>query len=154
MKRLLYLMSIVVFAAGLSSCNKESDPEPLPVVGKWKSDIIRRSGLTGDFAIGNVDIDALKVYGLDVNFDVKTDNSFSGSDRSGGVVTPFNGTWDYSGTDLKMKYDNGEEETFSYDASKNQLLSEQFTVPDTLINPRTNVATPVTYNLQIIFSKQ
>ncbi|MFC5412451.1 hypothetical protein ACFPMF_24210 [Larkinella bovis] len=154
MKRLLYLVCVVVFAAGLSSCNKDSDPEPAPVVGKWKSDIIRRSGLTGDFAVGNVDIDALKVYGLDVNFEVKTDNTFAGTDRSGGVVDPFNGTWTYSGTDLTFKYDAGGEEKLTYDAAKSQLLGEQFTVPDTLINPKTNVATPVTYKLQIIFSKQ
>ncbi|GAB3319576.1 hypothetical protein GCM10027299_12200 [Larkinella ripae] len=156
MKRLLYLICGVVFAAGLSSCNKGSDdPEPLPIVGTWATDRIRLGGLPAPYTSSNgQELDALTQFGISASFQLKNDKTFTETDRSGGTVVDFDGTWDYAGTALTKKYSDGDEVTLSYDEAKSQLLSEAFAVQDSLLNPTTKKAELVSFTLQLVYKKQ
>ncbi|RAJ94018.1 hypothetical protein LX87_03902 [Larkinella arboricola] len=156
MKRLLYLICVVVFAAGLVSCNKDNDdPTPDPVVGTWSSDRVRIGGLPAPYSSENGrELDALTQFGINTSFVIKSDKTFTETDRSGGIVDDFDGTWEFSGTELTKKYSDGDEVSLTYDAAKNQLLSETFAVQDSLTNPTTSKLELVSYTLQLVYKKQ
>ncbi|GAB3907535.1 hypothetical protein GCM10028803_41440 [Larkinella knui] len=152
MKRLLYLISVVVFAAGLSSCNKDDDPAPDPVVGKWASDRVRISGLPAPFTASNgQELDALTQFGISTSFEIKSDKTFTETDRSGGTVVDFEGTWVYTGTELTKNYSDGDIIKLTYDDTKKQLLSETIAVQDSLVNPTTSKRQLVSFTLQLVY---
>ncbi|QHW00571.1 hypothetical protein [Spirosoma endbachense] len=157
MKRYIYLFSLVISLAGLNSCSKSSDPAPDPVVvGKWASDYLLTSGFVAPYTSSN----ALKlnplVYGINDVYDIKSDKTFVVTDRSTSVIQTFPGTWDYSGTQLNLKYNDGNTETLTYDASTTpaHLSFAPVAVQDTLQNPTTKVKEVVKFNLQLVYTKQ
>lgn len=155
MKRFLYLICVVVFAAGLSSCNKDDDPAPDPVVGTWATDRVRIGGLPAPYSSDNGrELDALTQFGINTSFEINNDKTFTETDRSGGVVTDFDGTWEYTGTELTKKYSDGDEVTLTYDEAKNQLLSETIAIQDSLLNPTTSRPELVSFTLQLVYKKQ
>ena len=156
MKRYLQIICLTLTIALLQAC-KGNDPEPVqPVVGKWSSDRIRISGLPAAYASSNGEYDAFTEFGIRNEFEVKTDKTFTGSDRSGVQIQDFEGTWDYSGTDLTLKYSDGDEQTLTYDASgsKARLLTEAFATQDSVQNPTTKQIEVVKYNIQLVYAKQ
>lgn len=156
MNRLLYLFGVLVISAGINAC-KSSDPEPAPaVVGKWASDRIRISGLVAPYTSSNGEYDAFVDYGVRTNFEVKTDKTFTGDDRSGNQVVDFKGTWDYTDPRLTLKFDDGSDENLTYDATGNKprLLSEAFATQDSVRNPTTQQVEVVRYNIQLVYVKQ
>ncbi|WP_128545828.1 lipocalin family protein [Larkinella soli] len=155
MKRLLYLFSLVVLTAGLNSCKKDSDPQPDPVVGSWKLDRIRTAGFSGAFASFNGDNDPA-LFDYQDSFTVKTDKTFAGTVRTSGRVVDYNGNWEFSGTQLSLKNDQGAEDRYTLDATKTpaQLLSETIATSDSLRNPTTNKIEVVNYSLQLVYTKQ
>ncbi len=156
MKRYVYVLCLMVSFAGLNSCKKESEPEPIPpVVGKWSSDYILWSGLSGAFAAGNGQKVNPLVYGISDSYDIKADKTFSLTDRSGAVIASFPGTWEYTGTELSLKYDDGDQAKLNYDGSTStpHLTSAVIAVEDSLMNPTTKKAEFVKYNVQLVYSK-
>lgn len=127
MKRLLYLISVVVFAAGLASCNKDDDPTPDPVVvGRWDLNHVKTSGFT-NANLNNLTLDLyyLQFYGS--RLDIYSDNTFVRNDRQEFAVGDFSGTWTYTNDKLTLKYDDGSaDETLTYTKNKNleELASE------------------------------
>ncbi|WP_460913975.1 hypothetical protein [Spirosoma areae] len=156
MKRYVYVLCLLVSFAGLNSCKKESDPQPEPVVGKWSSDYVLWSGLTGAFAAGNGQKVNPLVYGINDNYEIKADKTFILTDRSGAVITPYPGTWDYTGTVLNLKYDDGDQAKLNYDGSTTtpHLTSDVIAVSDSLTNPTTKKTELVKFSVQLVYSKQ
>lgn len=154
MKRLLYVCSLVVMLAGLGACEKDDAEPQAPVVGRWASDRVRIGGLPAAYAADNGrELDAEDVFGLKVSFDLNADKTYKGTDRSGGTVDDFSGTWEYTGTELTMKADDGNEDKLTYDEVKAQLLSEAIAVQDSFINPTSKKPELVRFNLQIVYSR-
>lgn len=157
MKRFLYILCVTVSLASLNACKKGSDPEPVaPVVGKWTSDYVLWSGLVAPFTAGNGQKVNPLYYGISDIYDIKADKTFIYTDRSGAVIQPFPGTWDYSGTELNLKYDSGDSEKLTYDASSGTplLLFPVATSQDSLTNPTTKKNEFVKHNVQLVYSKQ
>ena len=119
MKRYLYSFCLIVALSGLSACSKSNDPAPVsPVVGRWE---LNKALLSG-FVAPNTSLNGI---GLDLynnsifspynsRIDIRSDNTFLDNAKSGGVVVDVNGTWDYSNSQLTLKYDSGDSETFTY----------------------------------------
>lgn len=147
-------MSLVVTLAGLNSCTKDNDePQPEPVVGKWKTDIVRLRGLTGAFTTYNKDYVVEQLLGFSSSVEVKTDKTFKETSR-GLTVESLTGTWAYSGSTLDLKYDNGDDQKLTYDATENQLLSDVIPAQDSLPNPTTGRNELKSFTLQIVYSKE
>ncbi|MFD1140738.1 lipocalin family protein [Larkinella insperata] len=127
MKRLLYLISVVVFAAGLASCNKDDDPTPPPVVvGRWDLNHVRTSGFTSA-NLNNLTLDLYYLQFYSSRLDVYSDNTFVRNDRQEFAVGDFSGTWTYTNDKLTLKYDDGSaDEVYTYTKNKNieELSSE------------------------------
>ncbi|GAB3261306.1 hypothetical protein GCM10027347_26260 [Larkinella harenae] len=121
MKRLLYLISIVVFAAGLSSCNKDEDPAPPAVVGRWDLNHGKTSGFANT-QLNNLMLDLYYIDFYGSRIDIYGDNTFRQNDRQEFAVGDFTGNWEFTNNQLKLKYDDGDEQTFTY--SKNGNLEE------------------------------
>ncbi|GAB3918723.1 lipocalin family protein [Larkinella terrae] len=155
MKRLLYLISVVVFAAGLNSCNKSSDPAPDPVVGKWELSRIRFSGYATPYTSLNGD-EAPDAYGIKNSLTINNDKSFAGKSTSNGRIADYKGTWDVASTKLNLKYDDGDSETLNLDTSgqPNLLLTDAFSAVDSLQNPTTKKIEAVPFKYQFIYEKQ
>lgn len=157
MKRLLYLICVVVFAAGMSSCNKEDDPAPSPVVGKWSIDRARYSGFTGDFVSlnGDEDLSNPTVTGYRDDIDIKNDNTYSGTERANGSVFDYKGTWTLTSNNLVLKEDAGSEFKYTYDNSTtpNQLLGEIAARSGRFMNAKKDTVT-VKYSVQLIYAKK
>lgn len=157
MKRFLYILCVTVSLSGLNACKKDADPEPIPeVVGKWTSDYILVSGLVAPYAASNGQKINPLVYGISDVYDIKSDKTFVVTDRSTAVIQSLPGTWDYTGNNLNLKYDGGDSETLTYDASSGTplLLYPVAAVQDTLTNPTTKQDEVVKFNLQLVYSKQ
>lgn len=157
MKRFLYILCVTVSLAGLSACKKGSDPEPVaPVVGKWASDRVKISGLPAPYNAENGEYDAFTEFKIRTNIELLADKTFTGNDRSGGPISDFKGSWDYSGTDLTLKLSTGADRKLTYDGSTtpNRLLSQIVSLQDSIPNPTTKKIDVVKYNLQVIYSKQ
>jgi hypothetical protein len=155
MKRLLYLISVVVLATCLNSCNKSDDPTPDPVVGKWELSRIRFSAYPAPYTSLNGD-EAPDAYGIKNSLTVSTDKSFSGKSTSNGRIADYKGTWDVSSSKLNLKYDDGDSETLNVDTSSqpNLLLTDVFTATDSLRNPTTSKIEAVPFKYQFIYEKQ
>jgi hypothetical protein len=158
MKRFLYILCVTVSLSGLNACKKDSDPEPTAaVVGSWTIDRIRYTGFTGVYASENGDTDATDVsFPLKDNFTVKSDKTFQRTVRLYGQVADFTGNWEFSNNEMSVKYNDGDEETYTLDASKdpNQLLTAVTAVSDSLTNPTTQKGELVRYNVQYVYSKK
>lgn len=126
MKRLLYLICVVVFAAGLSSCNKDDDPAPDPVVvGRWDLNHVKTSGFS-NANLNNLTLDLyyLQYYGS--RLDIYRDNTFRRNDRQEFAVGDFTGNWTYTNDKLTLKYDDGSSDeilTYSKDGNLEELSS-------------------------------
>lgn len=156
MKRYLYFLSFVVLLGGLDACKKGSDPEPdAPVVGSWKLDRIRFGGYVAPYTSNNGDEDPAN-YGLQNNFTIKNDKTYSGTSRSNGRVGDYVGSWDFTSNTLTLKDDKGNSVPYTLDAAKTpaQLLGQVIATTDTLINPTTNKKEGVKINFQLIYAKQ
>jgi hypothetical protein len=96
------------------------------------------------------------IYGIQDTYDIKADKTFTLTDRSSAIIQNYPGTWEYSGTDLLLKYNDGNEDKLIYDATGGTpLLSFPVAaVSDTLTNPTTGKAELVKFNLQLVYSKQ
>lgn len=158
MKRFLYILCVTISLAGMNACKKAADPEPIPpVVGKWASDYLLISGLVAPYASSNGRKINPLVYGISDVYDIKSDKTFVVTDRSTAVIQSFPGTWDYTGTELNLKYDAGDSEKLTYDAPSSgspSLLFPVAAVQDTLVNPTTQKKELVKFNLQLVYSKQ
>lgn len=156
MKHYVYVLCLVVTFTGLNSCKKAADPAPIPVIGKWASDYILISGFVAPYTANNGQKLNPLVYGISDVYDIKSDKTFVVTDRSTAVIQELPGTWDYTGTELTLKYDKGDSEKLTYDASgtKPQLVYPVQAVQDTLVNPTTKLKEVVKFNLQLVYSKQ
>ena len=157
MKRYVYVLCLMVSFAGLNSCSKSSDPAPDPVVvGKWASDYLLTSGFVAPYTTSNAKQLNPLVYGINDNFEIKSDKTFVLTDRSSTVIQTYPGTWDYSGTELSLKYNDGTSEKLTYDGTgaKPHLAYPVVAVSDTLVNPTTNKKELVKFNLQLVYTKQ
>ncbi|WP_461115618.1 hypothetical protein [Spirosoma jeollabukense] len=122
MKRYVYVLCLAVAFAGLSSCSKNNDPEPVsPVVGRWELN----RGLLSGFVAPNTALNGagLDLYNYDFGsyssrIDIRTDKSFLENIKSDGGVGDATGTWDYTNTSLTLSYDNGDKETYTYTSNK------------------------------------
>ncbi|GAB3505511.1 hypothetical protein GCM10027341_37260 [Spirosoma knui] len=156
MKRFLYTFCLVALLVGLNSCKKDEAAPAPAVVGKWSSDFLLTSGFVAPYADNNgLKLNPL-LYGINDVYDIKADKSFVLTDRSSAVIQTFPGTWDYTGTELNLKYDDGNTEKLTYDAANGtpRLAFPVVAVSDTLQNPTTKLNEVVRYNIQLIYSKQ
>ena len=155
MKQFILFVCLLVSSAALNSCSKSSDPDPV-VVGTWKLDRIRTSGFVAPYTSNNADNDPLTVFGIQDNFTVKNDKSFSGTFRSNGSISDYSGSWDYSSTTLTLKDTQGNSDAYTYDGTKTpvQLLGTVNATSDSLTNPTTKKVELVKYSYQFIYVKQ
>lgn len=155
MKKYLYVICLMVGFAGLNSCSKSGDPAPEPVVGTWKLDRIRFGGYVAPYTSLNGDEDPTQ-YGLQNVFTIKTDKTYSGTNRSAGKVTDYSGNWDFSNNTLTLKDAIGNSSPYTLDATltPNQLLTDAVATTDTVINPTTKLKEGVKINFRFIYTKQ
>ena len=155
MKHYLYVLCLAAAIVGLDSCSKSSDPAPEPVVGAWKLDRIRFGGYVAPYTSNNGDEDPAQ-YGLQNNFTIKSDKTFTGTNRSQGKVTDYSGNWDFTNSTLTLKDDKGNSMPYTLDATvtPNQLLTDLVATTDTLINPTTNKKEGVKINYRFVYTKQ
>ncbi|MGV3558284.1 lipocalin family protein [Larkinella arboricola] len=122
MKRLLYLICVVVFAAGLASCNKDDDPTPPPaIVGRWDLNHVKTSGFA-NAQLNNLTLDPYFLEFYSSRIDIYTDNTFRQNDRSEAFVGDATGNWEFANNQLTLKYDDGDQQVLTY--SKNGNLEE------------------------------
>lgn len=159
MKQFIAFLCLVTLSAGLNSCSKSNDPTPDPVVvGSWKLDRVRTSGFVAPYASANTDNDPLTVFGIQDNFTVKNDQNktFTGTFRSNGNISDYNGNWDFTGSTLTLKDTQGSTDIYTIDDTKTpiQLLGTAISTSDSLTNPTTKKVELVKYTVQLIYVKQ
>jgi len=157
MKSYLYSLCFMVAVVGITSCSKNNDPAPEPVVGSWKLDRIRTSGFVAPFSTvyPNGDNDPTLLDYQDT-FTIKSDKTLTGTVRTSGRVIDYDGSWEFTNNTLTLKDDQGNSDDYTLDAAKSpaQLLGKAFAVSDSLTNPTTKKRELVKYNLQFVYSKQ
>ncbi|MGA0559584.1 hypothetical protein ACO2Q8_23190 [Larkinella sp. VNQ87] len=122
MKRFLYLLCVVVFAAGLTSCNDDDEPAPPPaVVGRWDLNHIKTSGFSNS-QLNNLTLDLYYLNFISSRIDIYSDNTFRENFRQEFSVGDFTGNWEFANDQLTLKYDDGDEQTYTY--TKNGNLEE------------------------------
>ncbi|AUD05134.1 hypothetical protein [Spirosoma pollinicola] len=151
MKHSVYVICLMVSFLGLTSCNKTSDPVPVPaVVGRWE---LNRGLLSGFPTTANINGAALDLYYFESygsTIDIYSDNTFNENYKSV-TVEDAAGTWDFSNNTLTLKYDVGDEGTFTYSKNKNiEELAASKPVSYTL--PVSTTATAAG-QLQLIYRK-
>ena len=122
MKRYIYVLCLAVSFSVLTSCSKSSDPAPAsPVVGRWELNRGLLSGFVAPYtSLNSVGID---LYNYDFGsytsrVDIRSDQSFIDNYKSGGEVKDVYGTWDYTNSQLTLKYDDGTTDTYAYTSTK------------------------------------
>lgn len=155
MKQFIAFLCLVTLSAGLNSCSKSSDPDPV-VVGTWKLDRIRSSGFVAPYTSLNGDNDPLSVFGVQDNFTIKNDKTYTGTFRSNGTISDYNGNWDLSSNTLTLKDTQGNSDVYTLDETKTptQLLGAVINTSDSLTNPSTQRPELVRYTLQLVYTKQ
>jgi hypothetical protein len=155
MKKYLYVICLVAAFGGMVSCSKNNDPAPDPVVGTWKLDRIRTSGFVAPYTGYNADNDPT-IFNYQDMFVTKTDKTFTGTQRSNGVVLDYSGNWESTASTLTLKDSQGNTDVYTLDATKTpvQLLGAVVATGDSLTNPTTKKVELVKYNIQLVYLKQ
>ena len=119
MKRFLYTLCLVALLTGLSSCSKNNDPAPTsPIVGRWE---LNRGLLSGFPSTTNYNGNSVDLYlfeSIGSTIDIFSDNTFNENLRKGGVGDA-GGTWEFNNNSLTLKYDSGDQDTYTYSKNKN-----------------------------------
>ena len=154
MKRFLYILCVTVSLAGISSCKKDADPEPLPVVGRWNLERVRFSGYPAPFTSLNADRPS-SAFGISASFNVKDDKSFTETVNNGIQVSDFKGTWDFTNNTLQLKYDDGDSEEYQLDTTQDpaQLISAAVSDTDSLQASATSPVQVVPYSYQFVYTR-
>lgn len=155
MKRYVYVLCLMVAFAGLNSCKKSADPIPDPaVVGKWTLGRIRFSEYPAPFTSLNVDRPTGS-YGISGVFTIKNDKSFSETFNSPTQVLDNKGTWDFTNNTLSLKYDDGTNDTYTLDSTKDpiQLVSAATSSTDSLQATATSPVQVVPFKYQFVYTK-
>jgi hypothetical protein len=148
-------MCLIVSMVVVNSC-KSNDPEAQPaVVGTWKLNRIRFSGYPAPFTSLNAD-EASNQYGFDGNFTVKSDKTFNETFNNNGRISDLDGTWEFTNNELQLKYEDGSDDTYQLDTSREpiKLISTAAAATDSLRNPQTNAVQAVPFKFQFIYEKQ
>jgi hypothetical protein len=153
-KNFLLLALVFAFSLVLSSCKKDNDPAPPPVIGKWNLDQILLSGFPSPYqSLNNRGIEP-NVFGLNYTFTVNADKKFTYRFSDGALISQGTGTWEYSGTNLTLNYEDGDSETYTYDQTKQQLSDSPSAVTLPLQNPNTGANENVRGQASSIYKKQ
>lgn len=154
MKRFLYILCVTVSLAGVSSCKKDADPVPDPVVGQWTLGRIRFSGYPAPFTSLNADRPS-SAFDLSGSINIKNDKSFTETFNNGIQITDLKGNWEYSNNTLQLKYDTGDSEDYELDTTQDpiQLLSPAISQTDSLRASATSPIQAVPFRYQLIYTK-
>jgi hypothetical protein len=149
----LLLLLLFAFTFAVSSCDKKEEPAPPPVVGKWNLDQVILSGFTGDFQPYNGTYEP-SAFRFNYTHTLTADKKFTYRNSDGVTIEQGSGTWEYTGTTLTLNYENGDDETYTYDQAKQQLSQEAIQGTFNLPNPKTDTPEPATGSIQLIYAKQ
>ena len=133
MKRNPLLLLLLAFTFALSSCNKDDDPAPPAVVGRWGLDRVLMTNWTGNFGQqvnGSamepsllLDFEILE-YGY-IQLDVREgSNRFYRNARNGAFVDVAEGAWTLTNNELVLRSDDGNEERYTYDPARRILTGQ------------------------------
>jgi hypothetical protein len=133
MKRNLLLLLLFAFAFALSSCNKDDDPAPPAVVGRWTLDRVLMTNWTGNFGqqVNGTSMEPSLLldfgiidYGF-IELDVRAGNNrFYRSARDGAFVDVVEGTWTLTNNELLLRADDATEERYTYDPVRRILTGQ------------------------------
>ncbi len=129
----LLLLLLFAFAFAVSSCNKDDDPAPPAIVGRWGLDRVLMTNWTGNFGqqVNNstmepsllLDFDIIE-YGY-IQLDVRNGNNrFYRNARNGAFVDVVEGTWTLTNNELVLKADDATEERYTFDPTRNILTGQ------------------------------
>lgn len=155
-KNPLLLLLLFAFAFAVSSCDKKEDPAPPPVVGRWAVDRVVLSGFPAPYQGLNRDF-APAALGVESSLNLVADKKFSYRFSGGLTVETGGGTWEYSGTTLTLNYDDGNQETYTYEqprAGEQELRGAQEAVGLDVTNPTTGVDEETRGQAQYVYRKQ
>ncbi|MBD0254424.1 MAG: hypothetical protein ICV83_01795 [Cytophagales bacterium] len=155
-KNPLLLLLLLVFAFAVSSCDKKEDPAPPPVVGRWNTDRIILSGFPAPYQGLNGDFSPT-LFSIESSLNLLADKKFTYRFSNGVRVTTGGGTWEYSGTSLTLNYDDGNQETYTYEqprAGEQELKGTQEAVTLPVENPTTGADEEARGQAQFVYRKQ
>jgi hypothetical protein len=158
MKKNSLLVLLFAFTFAVSSCKKDDDPAPPPVVGVWELDRLEISDMPAAYS-------GLNGAGYDNNYflyyqvsriEVKNDKTFTETYKSTGLVSDYDGTWEFTNNTLNLNYSDTDIDDISltYDPTKMRLFGEKRAVSDSLTNPNTQQGELVRFSIQDVFVKK
>ena len=123
-KNPLLLLLLVALTFAVSSCNKDDDPAPPAVIGRWGLDRLLMTNWTGGFGqqVNNSTMEPSLLFELGIidygyiQLDVRDGNNrFYRNSRNGAFVDVAEGTWTLTNNELVLKADDATEERYTYD---------------------------------------
>jgi hypothetical protein len=159
MKRHPLLLLLFAFVFALSSCNKDDDPAPPPVVGVWEFDRFELSDLPAAYGqLNGAGYDNYLLFAQASRIDVQNDKSFDEIYKSNGIVLDLDGTWEFTPANntLNLNYTDADidDVALTYDATKRRLYGEKSPIQDTLVNPSTNRPELVRFSIQQVYVRR
>ncbi len=159
-KNPLLLLLLFAFAFAVSSCNKDDDPAPPPVVGRWNLDRVVMSNWAAPLTQVNgaalepavlLELGILD-YGF-IQLDVRGgSNRFYRNARDGAFVDVTEGTWTLTNNELILKDDTGDEARYTYDPVRG-ILTGQPLNRTTTIQLADSTTRQVSGQVTLIFEK-
>ncbi len=158
MKKNSLLLLLFAFTITVSSCNKDDDPAPPPVVGNWDLDRYEMSDLPAAFSdFTGIGYDNnYFLYYTGSKLDIRADKTFQETYKNGGYVFDFDGTWEFTNNTLNLNYTDTDVDDVSltYDPTKMRLYGEKSSIQDSLPNISANRMELVRFNIQQVYIKR
>ena len=121
--RLLYILalSLLVFQ---TSCKKDDDPAPNPLIGEWNLDRVRLDFPGSSTDDGNYPPSiAFAVYKITF----KTDNTFLFEVSAGGPIQEVEGEWELNGKEVTLDFDgSADSEVYTLNEDNTTMTGESF----------------------------
>ena len=120
MKRYVYFLCFIALVGSINACKKNDDPVAQPeVVGRWMLNRALLSGFPGSYSyVNGQSLDLYYYESIGSTVDIFSDKTFNLNYRNG-TVSDATGTWDYTNQQLKLTYDTGGDDTYTYAKNKN-----------------------------------
>jgi hypothetical protein len=147
----MYVICLVAAGFALNACSKNNDATPAsPVVGRWELNRGLLSSYPTSASLNGSSLDLYYVESVGSTIDVFSDNTFNENYRNI-FVDDGSGTWTFSNNTLTLKYDAGDQQTYTYAKNKNiEELSATQLIPYSV--PVSSTAS-VSGQIQLVYRK-
>lgn len=148
----IFILSVSISLTILSACSSTPAVTPVAVpivVGTWNLNKVILTELPLPYStLNGTTLDPLQYFGVQSNFILSTNKTFTNKEVKAGIVTNNTGSWVFSNNQLLLTFANAKQRAFTYNAVTKLLNTIPIASTETLTHPTKKVSEKINCKIQ------